>query len=725
MANDGSNGRRYQIALDAGGTMTDTFLVDSNGDWALGKSLSSLEDESISYMESVTDAAGVWGMESSEVHAGAESDLYTGTAGANALTTGDGNRVGLLVSIGQEDTPHLDRGFTWLGAHPYELWKYQLHAHPRPLLEPENVKAINERVAAGSYLPPGMHYDAGHVVIPLDEDGVRTAVEELIESGVDVIGICFLNSPSNPSHEHRAAEIAREVIAGQGRKAKVICSVDICPRTKENARLKSLLVECAAGEICRRGLERVEAAASEDGLPNRMHTLVGYGAAVDIRYPRLFETFVSGPVGGLLGGKAMADLMGVKNVACVDLGGTTFECGLIVEGELSLTSEPNFQGHRLNMPMLDLQSIGAGAGTVIHADPRVKRIHLGPKSAGYHVGVCLDYPDITITDVNVALGLLSSENFLGGKVQLDRDEAIAKLDERLAQPLGMDVYEAAAGVLDLQHAMLQDLMSDSVAAKGYDPLDYTVLVYGGAGPLHLWGMEGHIQFGGLATVPWAAAFSAFGAAMADYFHRYERSVNCAFLPELSAEEKVAIAKPMNDAWAEMETQAIAELEAEGFDREQVVIRYGISARYVGQLFSSWNAYVDHGKVETIEEVDAACAAFEETYSKTYPAGARHPEAGYLVTGVFIDAAVPKVKPVVKTYPMRGEVPAEDSVKGNRDVYWEGDWVDTPIYDMDRLECGNVVTGPAVLEHPMTTLPVPPNRRVRFGDMRVIWFEHDE
>ena len=726
MATNGNgDGQRYQLALDAGGTMTDTFLVDSRGEWALGKALSSLEDESVSYMESVDDAAVGWGLRSADVHAASESALYTGTAGANAVTTGDGRRVGLLVSMGQREAPILDRGFTWLGHHPNDLWKYQLHAHPRPLLDPENVKPINERVTAGSYLPPGVHYDAGTVVIPLDEAGVRAAVEELLETDIEVIGICFLNSPSNPTHEHRAAEIARDVIAQRGAEVTVICSVDICPRTKEQARMKSLLVECAAGEICRRGLQRVETAAKQDGLPHRMNTLVAYGAAVDIRYPRMFETFVSGPVGGLLGGKAMAEVMGLKNLACVDLGGTTFECGLLVEGELSLTSEPNFQGHRLNMPMLDLQSIGAGAGTVIHADPRVKRIELGPKSAGYHVGICLDYPDITITDVNVALGLLSPDNFLGGKVKLDRDRAILALEERLAKPLGMDVFDAAAGVLDLQHAMLQDLMSDSVAAKGYDPLEYTVLVYGGAGPLHLWGMEGHVQFGGLATVPWAAAFSAFGAAMADYFHRYERSVNCAFLPELSDAEKVEIAQPMNDAWAELERQAIDELEAEGFSPEQVVVRYGISARYVGQLFSSWNAYVDRGTVTSIEDVDAACAAFEETYAKTYPAGARHSEAGYLITGVFLDAAVPKVKPVVKRHPMAATTPASGTVKGQRDVYWKDEWVTTDIYDMDRLESGNVVRGPAILEHPMTTLPVPPGRRVRFDELRVVWYEGDE
>lgn len=725
MADNGANGHKYQLALDAGGTMTDTFLVDSNGEWALGKSLSSLEDESVSYLESVQDACATWGLDSSAVHGATSSDLYTGTAGANAVTTGDGKRVGLLVSIGQRETPILDRGFTWLDHHPEDLWKYQLHEHPRPLVEPENIKAITERVASGSYLPPGVHYEAGRVVIPLDEDGVRTAVTELIESEIEVIGICFLNSPANPDHEHRAAEIAREVVEESGREVTVICSVDICPRIKDHARTKSLLVECAAGQIVRRGLERVEAAAQRDGLKPRLNTLVGYGAAVDIRYPRLFETFVSGPIGGLLGGKAMAEVMDRDNLVCVDLGGTTFECGLLVDQELSLTSEPNFQGHRLNMPMLDLQSIGAGAGTAIHVDPKVKRIQLGPKSAGYHVGVCLDYPDITITDANVALGLLSPTNFLGGKIDLDRERAIELLEERLAKPLGMDVFDACAGVLDLQHAMLQDLISDTVAAKGYDPLKYTILVYGGAGPLHLWGMEGHVKFGGLATVPWAAAFSAFGAALADYFHRYEKAVNCSFLPDLSDDEKVTVAEPMNSAWEALEEQALKELEDEGFDRDQVVIRRGIAARYVGQLFSSWNAYVDRSRIDSIGDVDAVCAAFEATYAKTYPAGARHSEAGYLITGVFLDAAVPKVRPVVRKFPMAGPEPDKSARKGSRDVYWDGSWVETPIWDMDLIQSGNRVKGPAVLEHPMTTLPVPAGRVIAVDEHRVLWYEHDE
>jgi N-methylhydantoinase A len=212
--------------------------------------------------------------------------------------------------------------------------------------------------------------------------------------------------------------------------------------------------------------------------------------------------------------------------------------------------------------------------------------------------------------------------------------------------------------------------------------------------------------------------------MAEYFHRYERAVNCAFLPELDGGEKVELAGSMNRAWEGLERQAVRELEDEGFSRDQITIRHGIAARYVGQLFSSWNAYVDKGRIETVADVDAACEAFERTYAKTYPASARHSEAGYLITGVFLDAAVPKVKPSIRRYPMSGPTPSPSARKGDRQVYWGGEWTASDIWDMDSLESGNRVHGPAVIEHPMTTLPIPAGRHVTFDEHRVIWYERD-
>lgn len=714
--------KNFQLAIDAGGTMTDAILIDDQGIFTVGKYLTNPDDESVSYMGAVQDAAESIGLSSSDVHKRMISDVYAGTLMLNLLITGRGKKVGLLTSIGQQDTPFLERGLTWLGRQPYDKWRFQLHQHSRPLIQVENVIPITERVSAGNYFPSGTHYEAGQIVIPLNEAEVSKAVEKLLNEDVEVIGICFLNSFANPSHEHRAKSIALEIVRARAARVNVICSVDICPRAKESTRTKTLLVECTATDKVREGFFRVENAAKSDGLSHNLQTLLGYGAAADIRYPRLFESVVSGPVGGVLGAKAIAKIIGRPNMVCGDLGGTSWDVGMLIDGELSLTSEPEFSGHRLNMSMVKLECIGGGAGTEIHVDPVLKRIILGPDSAGYQLGMCLKHHEITISDVNVALGLLGAKNFLGGKVHLDREAAIRALDERLARPLGMDVYDAAEGVLDLQHAMLRDHLGDCVLSRGFDPGNFTLLVYGGSGPLHLWGIERNMKLGGIVTVPWAAAFSAFGVSMADYFHRYERSVACPFLPSAAPDEKLSVARRMNDAWQELEDLAYEELTQEGYGKEEVTLKYGVSARYVGQLFSSWSAEVRLNRVKTVRDVEDVCNAFETAYRKIYPDAARFPEAGYLVTGVHIDAMVQKVKPKILEYPLKSKVPSKTAHKGERKVRWNKSWESADIWDMDRLQAGNRVDGPAVIEHSMTTLPIPPGKCVEFDERRMIWYK---
>ena len=527
-----------------------------------------------------------------------------------------------------------------------------------------------------------------------------------------------------PEHERRAAKIAREIIKKRGVNINVILSSDICPMIKESARMKTLLVECFACEGARTRLKIVEDAAKTDGYTRDLQTLLAFGGVANIRYPRLYESIVSGPTGGMLGGKVMADLKGIKNLLCADLGGTSFEVGVIVGGQQSLNREPNFAGHRLNMTMLSTDSIGNGTGTGIHVDQEVKRVILGPDSAGSRVGICLNYPNITLSDINVALGYLNPYNFLGGKVVLDREKAIRELDERLAKPLGMEIFKACAGVLDLMHSDLQDHVNDSLLSRGMDPSEFKMIVYGGSGPLHLWGVEKGLKLGGMFTVPWAAAFSAFGIAAAEYYHRYEKSLTCSILPSLSSELKVEICKPMNDAWVMLAERAYQELEQEGFSRDKVSFRYGIAARYVGQLFSSWEAPVDRGTVETLEDVEMICNSFEKTYTRIYPTASRFPEAGYLITSVYLEAVVPKIQPKLIKYPLKGKSPVKAAKKEERDVYWDGSWVKSDIWHMELMEPGNRIDGPACIEHPMTTLPVPPGRYVEMDEHKAIWFKRE-
>lgn len=711
--------KKYLLALDAGGTMTDTFAVDDKGQFVLGKSLTDHQNEALSYIASVADAAGDWGTTSSQVHRASISSTYTGTSMLNILLTRRGSRVGLLVTRGFAHMPIMERGLTWIGQSYEDILHQQLHEHTPWLVQPEHVREVTERISVGSFYM-AHHYMPGQVVIPLVEDEVRQGVADLLESGIEVIGILTIGSYVNPSHEKRMAEIAREMIQQRGLDVGVVASYEICSVPNENERLKTLLLQCYAAETARKRLLSVEAAAKKDGYEYDLLTLLAYGGAANIRYPKLCEAVISGPTGGLLGGKFMADFTGLRNILCCDLGGTTFDAGLIAAGLIPVNKSPDFAGHRLRLPMVSIDSIGAGTGTVIHVDPATKRIVLGPESAGSAVGTCYTYPEITVGDIDLILGFLNEDYFLGGKVKLDRQKAAQMLEERLAKPLGQDLYEVSSKVLDLLHSQMCDHLSSMLLSKGLNPAEFTLLVYGGSGPLHLWGLARGLTVGGIMAVPWAAAFSAFGCAAAEYFHRYDKAVTFFLTPDMEEAIKMYQGMGLSAAWQELEERGYEELEKEGIPRDRVHFRYGISGRYIGQM-SAWEAPVQKGRVESIEDLNSVVDSFERVYTTIYPAAARFPEAGYQITEVYVEAVAEKIKPVLPKHTLGEKQPPRKASKGHRDAYMDGAWVKCSIWEMDLLEAGNRVDGPAIIEHPMTTLVIPPQNYADFDEHRFIWY----
>lgn len=716
-----ANAKQYLVALDAGGTMTDTFFVDEDGAFVLGKALTNPDDESESYMESVRDAAEIFGITREELHQGALNINYAGTGMLNCVLTRSGRNVGLLTTRGFEDHPFLDRGLTWLGKSYEDTMHSTLHEHPPRLIKNHNfVKGISERVLGPSYYA-GAHYPADTVIIPLNEKEVRQGTEELLDAGANVIGILFLHSYIVPKHEKRAAEIARQVVTERGLDVPVVTSHEICPVAFENARLKSLLIQCYAGVKATETFMRIESGAKKEGFSRDLQTLLSYGATVNIRYPRIYESIISGPTGGMLGAlKLMKGIKGLDDVVCADLGGTTWDVGIIARGQLPVNKEPDFLGHRVNLPMVAIDSIGAGTGQQIHVDAHLKRITLGPESAGSKVGTCYKYSDITVGDVDVVLGYLNPDNFLGGKVKVHRDVALKRLEEDLAKPLGGNVYDLSCGVLDLLHSGMREFIKATLLSRGYDPLEFTLVVYGGGGPLHLWGVAEQMEFAGVCTVPWAAAFSAYGVATADYFHRYERSVLCTLPPTLIPEEKLAACGDMDAAWREMEATAYKELEAEGYSSEHVSFSYGISARYLGQM-ASWDSEFAQGRFKTAQDVDDAIAGFEKAYATVYPTAAQMPEAGYAFTGVTLKAMVNKVQPVIAKHALVGPKPSKHAHKGQREVYHRK-WTTFDIWDMDSLQPGNRIDGPSIIEHSMTTMVIPPENYVEFDEHKVMWYK---
>ena len=718
MTDDG----RYVLALDAGGTMTDTFLTDEHGRSYLGKSLTVPENEAASYLESVGDACETAGVSRSAVHAGSALGVYAGTGMLNLVLTHSGAQIGLLTTKGFELTHYLERGLTWLGQTREEEANFQLHEHTEPFVDFANVRGISERISGGTIYDSAGH-SAGRVIIPLNEAEVETAVEEFLDGGVESIAIVFLCSYVNPAHERRAKEIAEAIVARRGVDVPVVISADICPRRGETNRMKATLLEAYGGAPARKQLFGVETAAKSDGYAHDMSTLLCYGSVANIRHPRMCESAVSGPIGGITGGKALADLKGWKNLVCCDLGGTSFDVGAIVDGLLPFASTMDWCRHRLNIPCVSIDSVGAGAGMEIHVDPAFKQVRLGPKSAGPNVGVCLRHPEITVADCDLALGYLSVDNFLGGKVRLDREKAIATLEERLAKPLGMDVYDAALGVLDLLHDRLGDHINGSLLSRGLNPGEYTVLAYGGSGPLHLWGLAERIEAAGICTVPWAAAFSAFGIVEAERFHRLEQTVVCILLPNRSPEEWLSEARSVDHGWRNLEERAYEELGQLGIDKDQIRFRYGITARYVGQYFVSWSAHVPRGRITADhKDVQMLIDSFEAEFRRIYPVAGRFPDAGYQIDSVFVEAITPRAPTALARYERAGPTPDPEAEKGRRQAYMPGGgWREFRIWDMDSLKAGNVIEGPSIIEHPMTTLVVPTANRVEFDEHKVIWY----
>ena len=710
--------KQYILALDAGGTMTDAILVKPDGSFTVGKSISRREDEPLSYRESTTDAATQIGISIEDVHRMCGADIYCGTGMLNTILTGTGRKLGLLVSRGFEDITVMEGGLSYLGQSQAEALHQQLHKHTTPLIDPKNVHGISERLGGGCY-QGNIHLPPGTSLIPLHEDQVRAATHALLNEEVEVIGILFLYSFVDPVHEHQAKALCQAVLQERGVDIPIVCSADVAPVSKENNRLKSLLFQCFAAEQVRESLLTVETQAQEYGYNGRLLTLLSYGGAVNMEYPRLYETMISGPIGGLIGAQFVAEQLGLDNVVTADMGGTSFDVGLVMDKRIGITKSADIAGHRLALPMVELDSVGSGAGSVVYVD-EYRRLHVGPESAGARVGICFEYDRLTVTDINVALGYVDPDYFLGGHMRLDRDKALAALEESVAKPLGLNIYEAGAGVLDIVNTEMNDLLRTMVAAKGYDTHDFTLLYYGGAGPVHMYGFAEGIEFADVITLPWAAGFSAFGAACAEYMHRYDRGSRLLIPNGLSEDELSDVARQIRTAWESLETEARTEMEQEGIDPTTLTFRYGVSAHYIGQL-ESFDTSLPNGNMDGPADIARLIEAFETMYTKVYPAGARFPDAGYALTTVNLEAVAPKPQPSLPKHKLSGIQPDPSAYVETRDIYHKNAWTPFKVYEMSELKPGNEIPGPAIIRDPMTTVVIPQERLMSIDERRILHY----
>ena len=686
------------MGIDAGGTMTDTFFVREDGSFVVGKAQSNPDDESQAIYESSVDALGEWQRQVDDVYPELLTCVYSGTAMLNRVVQRKGLDVGLMCNRGFEDIHSMGRAIqSYLGYALEERIHLNCHRYDEPLVPLSRTRGVTERTDV-----------QGQIVIPLREHEVRVATRELVAHDSKAIVISLLQSHKNGKSEQRARDICRETLLELGVNIPVFATVDYYPSRKESHRTNTTILEAYAAEPSRATLKKVSDRFKKHGAKFDLRVMATHGGTIGWKAKELARTIVSGPIGGVIGSKFLGEKLGYDNIACSDIGGTSFDMAIITKGNFAIQSDPDMARLVLSLPLVAMDSVGAGAGSFIRIDPYSKAIKLGPDSAGYRVGMCwaesgLD--TVSVSDCHVVLGYLNPDNFLGGAIKLDVERARRYLKEQIADPLGLSVEDAAAGVIELLDLNLREYMRSVISAKGYNPADFVCFSYGGAGPVHTYGYTEGLGFKDVVVPAWAAGFSAFGCACAEYEYRYDKSVDIGVGPKASDEEKVQACTTLTSAWAELSEKVIEEFVINGFKPEDVLLSPGYRMQFMGQLNDlEINSPVTHAA--TLADWDRMVHAFDETYARVYATSASSPELGFGVTGAIMRGSVVSSKPELPEEPDAGPIPPAEAHIGSRRFYRHKKWWDAQIWSMEALNAGNRVVGPAIVESPSTTFIVP-------------------
>lgn len=707
------------LALDSGGTMTDTFVVDKDGAYTVGKSQTRPDDRATSVIESFEDALGYWDRSVEDSTGTLRGTVYSGTAMLNRILEREGDEnIGIITNKGFEDTLRLGRGIqSWTDLSYTGRLHAREHKHPDPIVPRENIRGVRSRI-----------HMSGEELVPLYEEEARQAVAELLEKDVRVLCVSLLYSYKNPSHEARIKEIAEEIKAERGDDTPVWLSSDQKPVRGELPRLNTLVLEAYGVEPTREQLYGIRDTLQEAGAECPVRVLTTSGNTISPDHDWLADTMISGPIGGIFGGQRLADELNISNLVCSDVGGTSFDVGLITKGHYPTRWDQSLARFMVNIPMTAMDTIGSGTGSYVRIDRASDRIEVGPDSAGYQVGVVNEESEVetpTVTDCTALLGYINPDYFLGGDIDINVDRAREFIDDQLATPLNEDPVETARGVLDIVERNMTNELRGMILGLGYSPENYTLISYGGGGPLHAAGYAEALDFQDILIPEWAAAFSAFGCATADYAYRYDQSLDISIEPDFSNAD--AVAGELTETLRELRTQAVKAFEDDGIEPEVLEFNPAVRIQYSGMLDDleieiprkMWGeGRIDGDELETLTD------HYDEEFGKIFRRAAQSPERGYTITMAAGVGVAPSPDPELPVQKTRNETPPEAAFKEEREIYWDG-WHDADILEMDDIQAGNHIDGPAVLEAPATTFLIPPTFSAKFDKHRIFHLQRGD
>src|SRR5262245_17807229 len=687
----------FVIGIDTGGTFTDCVVIDGDGRIVTAKASSTPGDFSEGVMESLRLAGERLGLTTEALLRDTARLALGTTVGTNAMLQRRGARVGLITTRGHRDVIHIMRGARGVpGLNNVQVLHFPESGKPDPIVPKPFIAEVSERVDC-----------KGQVVVELNEEEAEQAIRKLVARGVEAIAICYLWSFKHAEHERRTKAMVERIAPH----VFVCCSADLIPRWGEYERTVATVINAYLGPVMSRYLGRLETRAREAGLAYPLQVMQCGGGVIPAGEAarRAFLTLDSGPVAGVLASQYLGDIVGHKHIIATDMGGTSFDVGLVWDGAPVASYQSVVHQYEYFVPRIDIRSIGSGGGSIVWVDEISSTMRVGPISAGAQPGpACYGRGGVqpTVTDADLVLGYLDPEYFLGGRLRLDRERARASL-EPIASRLGMGLVETAAGAVRVVEHQMADLIRKATVQKGYDPRDCVVFAYGGAGPVHAGvyarelGAQGVvIPLGGLCSL-----WSALGAASADLLHIYE-AVDIQPSPFDPAR--------VMQRFAELEERGREQLCVDGVAVGDARLARSADIRYKGQI-NEVEVPVSSGPLD-----DAALARlvgdFHRRYETVYGPGAGCREARAEVVTYRVRASAASGKPRIVAAPESTTTPPAEARAATRPVYWSelGDFDATPVFWRERLHPGHVVPGPAIVQVPDTTIVVHPFESARIG-----------
>ena len=695
---------RFLVGVDIGGTFTDCVVLDRSGRITATKASSTPRDFAEGMLAAMRVASERLELPFERFCSEISVLTHGTTVGTNALIQRKGAKVGLITTKGHEDAIHIMRGSRGVSSRDIaKVVHFPSSQKPSPIVPKRLIEGVSERVDC-----------FGEVVVPLNEAEAEAAIRRLVDQGVEAIAVCFLWSFKNAAHERRLKAMIRDISP----QVFVSCSTDIAPKWGEYERTTATALNAYIGPVMAKYLGNLDNQLKASGYnqPLQITQCGGGSISVDHAMESPLLTLDSGPVSGVTGSLYLGRLMGVPNVITTDMGGTSFDVGIIHGSRPEYSFISNVVQYEYFLPKVDIQAIGSGGGSLARVDGASKTLHVGPDSAGADPGpACYGKggTTATVTDADVVLGYINPDNFLGGRIKLDKGKAIEAV-QRVAEGLGLSLVQAAAGIAKIAEFKMADIIRKMTVEKGFDPRDFVLFAFGGAGPAHagVFAKELGVQKVVIPQKEIASTWCAFGAASADILHVYE---------QVDIQTSPFDAARVNEVLSSLESKANAQMDRDGIEKGRRKFAFSLDMRHRGQI-NEVEVMLPERRVKGAFFAPLR-ARFTERYEQLYGRGSSYADARLEIVTLRLRATAATPRPKLSASKKLTSKIDPKAKHGKRSVYWAEPKknIATPIYDGAFLVPGNAIKGPAVVETTDTTVVVHPGRTLKvdkFGNFEI-------